>query len=448
MTELADGQNEAQPPFQQVLSKSQKKANKKENKTSFCICSLHHWVKGLSIQSFSMKCIYCKLRGLANSPTKLALKRLIVKHRPSFIFIGEPWMNIDSFPASCLRRLNLEIFKVNFRGRLLPNLWCLCSISLHPTSIDFDDQQISFMLEENSMQFFVAAIYASTSYVHRRKLWIKHSNLQIIHKGPWCFIGDFNTILGAHEHRGNTTPASTPMNDFFDWSNSNNLVHLPTKGVNLTWSNGRRGDRHIENRLDRSICNLDFIDAYIWNKEVFGNVHDQLKKAKDKVNEIQHDISTNGHSDLLMNQEKQAQVDLELALNIEEAFWKEKAKIKWSLEGDRNTKFFHRVAKINAATNKIIFMRNGDNFLTDPDAIADHVDDGIIDEVILNLVNSETNNMLTDFPSMEEVHHAVFALNTNCAAGPDGFGALFFQSYWDIVKHDVYKAVLQFFQSG
>ncbi|PNY04330.1 serine/threonine-protein phosphatase 6 regulatory [Trifolium pratense] len=192
MTELADGQNEAQPPFQQVLSKSQKKANKKENKTSFCICSLHHWVK------------------------------------------GEPWMNIDSFPASCLRRLNLEIFK-------------------------------------------------------------------------------------------------------------------------------------------------------IWNKEVFGNVHDQLKKAKDKVNEIQHDISTNGHSDLLMNQEKQAQVDLELALNIEEAFWKEKAKIKWSLEGDRNTKFFHR-------------------------------DDGIIDEVILNLVNSETNNMLTDFPSMEEVHHAVFALNTNCAA--------------------------------
>jgi hypothetical protein len=51
-------------------------------------------------------------------------------------------------------------------------------------------------------------------------------------------------------------------------------------------------------------------------------------------------------------------------------------------------------------------------------------------------------------PSHLEIKNAVFALNRNSAPGPDGFGALFFQSFWDIIHSDVIKAVIQFFQSG
>jgi hypothetical protein len=42
----------------------------------------------------------------------------------------------------------------------------------------------------------------------------------------------------------------------------------------------------------------------------------------------------------------------------------------------------------------------------------------------------------------------VFDLNHGRAPGPDGFGACFFQTYWDIIHFDVYKAVLEFFQNG
>jgi len=38
-------------------------------------------------------------------------------------------------------------------------------------------------------------------------------------------------------------------------------------------------------------------------------------------------------------------------------------------------------------------------------------------------------------------------LNKDGAPGPDGFGALFFQTFWDLVKNDVSKAVIQFFQT-
>jgi hypothetical protein len=42
----------------------------------------------------------------------------------------------------------------------------------------------------------------------------------------------------------------------------------------------------------------------------------------------------------------------------------------------------------------------------------------------------------------------VFGLNGDSAPGPDGFGAYFFQHYWDIVSTDVINAVLEFFTSS
>jgi hypothetical protein len=65
----------------------------------------------------------------------------------------------------------------------------------------------------------------------------------------------------------------------------------------------------------------------IWNKDTFGNVHDHLKKAEAKVNEIQEIINSSGHSDDLMDQEKQAQLELDIALQIEKPFWQEKARV-------------------------------------------------------------------------------------------------------------------------
>jgi len=83
-----------------------------------------------------------------------------------------------------------------------------------------------------------------------------------------------------------------------------------------------------------------------WNKDTFGNVHDQVKIAKDRVDQIQSEIDNLGHSDNLMLQEKNAQVILEQAQNVEELFRQQKSKVKWHCDGVRNTAYFHRIGKI------------------------------------------------------------------------------------------------------
>lgn len=56
--------------------------------------------------------------------------------------------------------------------------------------------------------------------------------------------------------------------------------------------------------------------------------------------------------------------------------------------------------------------------------------------------------MLTGIPTWEEVRNAVFSMNANGAPGPDGFGGFFYQNFWDIVGHDVFYAVSEFFKQG
>jgi len=51
-------------------------------------------------------------------------------------------------------------------------------------------------------------------------------------------------------------------------------------------------------------------------------------------------------------------------------------------------------------------------------------------------------------PSDDEIFQAVFSLNKDSVPCPDGFGSLLFQTFWNIIKHDVTKAVLQFFSTG
>jgi len=207
-----------------------------------------------------MKCLYWNIKGIANRPSRLALKNLIVNNKPNFIFIAEPWMHFNHFPRNWFHILNFKPFAFNLRPYNIPNLWCFCSNHLNPVIISSDSQQVTFTCVQNNQPFSISAIYASTNHIIRRQLWNTLQNLQTSLNLPWCSIGDFNSILGSHEHRGSLAPARTPMTDFFDWSDSNNFIHLPTRGVELTWSNGRQGNRHIERRLDRAIFNQSWMD--------------------------------------------------------------------------------------------------------------------------------------------------------------------------------------------
>lgn len=91
---------------------------------------------------------------------------------------------------------------MNQRPGLPSNLGCLCGTQLDPHIAIQDDQHVSFIIKDGPNSFSMVVAYASTSYIKRRELWSTLADLKFLKDIPWSYIGDFNTILGAHEHRG------------------------------------------------------------------------------------------------------------------------------------------------------------------------------------------------------------------------------------------------------
>ncbi|XP_058782945.1 uncharacterized protein LOC131657578 [Vicia villosa] len=448
-------------------------------------------------------------------------------------------MDLQLFPPNFLSSLNLHVFATNHRPLNLPNLWCICSKDLSPQIIHCSDQFVAFSLVIDNSCVFIASVYASTNAINRKLLWADLSSLLVNHPAPWCFLGDFNAILGAHEHRGRISPSRSSISDFRDWFNLHCLSDLPTKGPFFTWLNGRNGIHLVERRLDRVLCNQAWItrcfsshaftlpkirsdhfpicleasfshicfksnfrflnmwtshdtckalvaDCWsqpvfgcpmfilshklkllkgklkIWNKEVFGDIHKLVQTSTTLLNHIQEQIHLIGMTDSLKAQEVKAQIDLEDALVKEELYWMEKARVRWHKQGDRNTAYFHRISKIKRSKNTISSLRNGDLLILDPEDMAAHavsyftnifgfagtVQDNAITDIIPSLVSETMNATLTAIPSVDEIKAAVFGLRKDSAPGPDGFGGVFFHTYWNIISNDVCNAVWQFFKEG
>jgi len=74
----------------------------------------------------------------------------------------------------------------------------------------------------------------------------------------------------------------------------------------------------------------------------------------------------------------------------------------------------------------------------------DNINEEIL-QCIPRLITDEQNQALKDDPTIEEVKLVVFAMNPNSAAGPDGTNGKIFQVCWDILKEDLYRAMLAFF---
>lgn len=74
-----------------------------------------------------------------------------------------------------------------------------------------------------------------------------------------------------------------------------------------------------------------------------------------------------------MQQETLAQIELQQAQSFEEEYWREKSRIKWLCEGDRNIGFFHKLTKIGNSSKAMSMIRKEDEILDNQATIEHHV---------------------------------------------------------------------------
>ncbi|XP_047949120.1 uncharacterized protein LOC125194951 [Salvia hispanica] len=198
-----------------------------------------------------------------------------------------------------------------------------------------------------------------------------------------------------------------------------------------------------------------------WNKEVFGNIHANLRDAEEKIAEAQCNFETNPSASnrACVNQYVESYI---LLLKMEEDFWRQKASLKWMSDGDRNTKFYHSWVKQKRVRLRIHSIQHNGREIVEEDEIKESAVVFFREllaptvqpstepdlDIIQPLPPSANIDELIVPPSLEEVKKTVINISGQSIPGPDGFTATFFHCCWQIVGEDLHSAILQFFQGA
>eukprot|EP00253_Pinus_taeda_P027174 PITA_27174 len=196
-----------------------------------------------------------------------------------------------------------------------------------------------------------------------------------------------------------------------------------------------------------------------WNKNTFGNILREKEILIQEIKKIQQKIILEGRSEELAHKEQEAEHKLLDRDLQEEILWRQKSRICWLKEGEKNTKFFHKTTVQRRMSNQISQINNAQGEKNETQAgieqeflqyfKAMNQEPNInrteaIDRILCNipcLITEDHNTLLLKPISLQEVETAVNLLKAGKAPGPDGFTSNFFQHFWELIQWEVWQVV-------
>lgn len=178
----------------------------------------------------------------------------------------------------------------------------------------------------------------------------------------------------------------------------------------------------------------------LWSRDVFGDIFTRVRKAEGELLRLEGFFDNDpSESNLIALQE--ARAVLRNSLMVEEGYWRQKARINWIQERDKNSKYFQSVVAERRAKAVIHRIKGATgDWMVDDDRIAAkaveyfktlfsaETSSGSWDtlNVLTHMVSHTQNAELVKVPEMEEVREVVFGMDGESAVGPDGFTGMFF----------------------
>ncbi|XP_042965938.1 uncharacterized protein LOC122299618 [Carya illinoinensis] len=191
-----------------------------------------------------------------------------------------------------------------------------------------------------------------------------------------------------------------------------------------------------------------------WSKLIENDRRRDLKDRTELLKKLQEDEGCHNSKEI-----KQVQAEIGVCLEMEDLKWRQRAKVDWYKLGDRNTQFFHSCANQRRKTNSIKYIFDGQNvrhtnhtqielifnsyfqdLFTSSRPSSEDIEECL--KGVETYVTAEMNSYLTKQFTRIEVEAAIKQMAPLKSPGPDGFGACFFQKYWQVVGDEVSKTVL------
>lgn len=194
-------------------------------------------------------------------------------------------------------------------------------------------------------------------------------------------------------------------------------------------------------------------DLMWWNKNIFGNVRQELKKMKEQLQKAKNEAIISGENHQICFLKK----EINLLLDKEARMWAQCPWLLWATQGDGNTKNFHSRAtkqyrkkliggirddqavwRVQSKEVSVVLIKYYQDLFSSSrpnglGAVLDHVH-----HVIINEMNA---SLCREFMECE-VAAALQQMEPLKAPRPNGMPPLFYQHFWGTIDRDVTSSIL------
>ncbi|KAK2662525.1 hypothetical protein Ddye_001099 [Dipteronia dyeriana] len=288
---------------------------------------------------------------------------------------------------------------------------------------------------------------------------------------PWIFLGDFNEILDSVEKLGGIPKSWNLLSDFRETLDDCGLEDLGYIGPKFTWCNKRDGEVVIFELLDRCTGNVEWQMSYpnfvvshldLWHSDhqsILLNFDDNSRTSKEPKRLSRFHFEECWIDNPLLESQ------LDVVLETDERYWKQRSRVEWLKCGGRNTKFFHMKSTVRKAHNKIKGLLGDDDQWYESKSgiekiILNHFgnlfqtcnpsqnDIGDVLDIVSSKLSSPIGNFLDSVFTKDDILKTVLGLGAMKAPGKDRLPAIFYQKFWDKVGLSVIVACLDCLNNG
>nr|GEW15059.1 RNA-directed DNA polymerase, eukaryota [Tanacetum cinerariifolium] len=283
--------------------------------------------------------------------------------------------------------------------------------------------------------------------------FINDADLEDVPLGGKRYLSDHRPILLQET---NYDYGPIPFRFFHHWFELDGF----NKSVIDSW-NVVPGD--VSNGMLNLVYKLKSLKVRIreWIKDYRSKCNGAMDRYKEELRVLDEDVDKGQGSDSIANKRVETLNNICRLEDLHSMDKAQKAKVKWAIEGDENSRFFHGMLNKKRNQTSIrgimvdgvwieqprdvkreFFSHFRDRFAKSPDQRI------LINMEFPNSISSEQQADSERLISREELKTAVWDCGTDKSPGPDGFTFGFYRQFWSTIENDVFDVVNHFFSCG
>ncbi|GJS77776.1 RNA-directed DNA polymerase, eukaryota [Tanacetum coccineum] len=230
--------------------------------------------------------------------------------------------------------------------------------------------------------------------------------------------------------------------------------------VERTWSAFAYSDNNSMIRFKKKLQELKKV-IRLWINVKKSQLAGSKNSIVLELRDIDKQLDQIGPNDLLIFRRHELKCNLNDLKEMESMDSFQKSKVRWAIEGDENSKYFHGIINKKRSHLAIRGVFDDGIWRTDPSSVKKALRDHY--EARFNKPTTTRLKLSFPFPkrlstvqvddlergvSHDEIRSAVWDCGDNKSPGPDGFIFEFFNKYWRFIGPDFCEAVEHFFKYG